>query len=342
MKRPTKGSAVSRPPARHQKPPRPQSERRSTADYRPAPDPRPSTGRPGAHARHSKQAPAKSQPKRIAAALAGSTLLAGAAVPVVAHWSTFSGHPTGLDQANAALGSGPLNASAGLPGQSGTTETVPGQYARFPLARANAAQVAAARRAAAARRVAGRHAATQPSPQQSSPQPQATASSAYRNPLRAVGDLVLERVDMGVDFGGAGPVYALGDGVITNATGDSSGWPGGGWITYRLTDGPDAGLVVYVAEDVTPTVQVGQTVNSSTVIANMFNGDDGIETGWATSDGSTAESEMPEAGSVGGNGPFPSMVGLSFEAVLESLGVPAAPNAGQPGNGLLPAGYPAT
>jgi hypothetical protein len=35
------------------------------------------------------------------------------------------------------------------------------------------------------------------------------------------------------------------------------------------------------------------------------------------------------------------MVGLSFDAVLESVGVPAAPNANEAGNGLLPAGYPA-
>jgi murein DD-endopeptidase MepM/ murein hydrolase activator NlpD len=145
---------------------------------------------------------------------------------------------------------------------------------------------------------------------------------------------------MGVDFGGSGPVYALGDGVVTNAEGDSSGWPGGGWITYRLTSGPAAGLMVYVAEDVTPDVQVGQTVTSSTVVANMFNGGDGIETGWAMSDGASAESEMPEAGGIGGGGPFPTMVGLNFDELLQALGVPAAPNAGQAGNGALPSNYP--
>ncbi len=285
---------------------------------------------------------------RIAAAVAGSTLLAAAAAPVVAHWHALTPHPAALDQggALAAGGANPtLGASAGggIPAQPGATENALGQWAQVPVARftaaAQAAERAAARRAAA-RRAAAQHAAP---PQQSQPpQPKATASSGYRNPLRSVSDLVMERVDMGVDFGGAGPVYALGDGVVTNATGNSAGWPGGGWITYRLTDGPDAGLTVYVAEDVTPTVQVGQTVTSSTVIANMFNGGDGIETGWATSDGSTAESQLPAAGGVGGNGPFPTMVGLSFEAVLESVGVPAAPNASQPGNGLLPSGYPAT
>ena len=162
----------------------------------------------------------------------------------------------------------------------------------------------------------------------------------YQNPLRDVSGLVPERIDMGVDFGGAGQVYALGNAVITNATGNSAGWPGGGWITYKLTDGPDAGLTVYLAEDVSPIVQVGQHVSSATVIANMFAGSDGIETGWAQQSGLSAESQLAEAGSVGGNGPFPTRIGLNFEELLQSVGVPAAPNRDQYPYGLLPADYP--
>jgi len=173
------------------------------------------------------------------------------------------------------------------------------------------------------------------------PAQQAPARTVYLNPLRNVSGLLAERVDMGADFGGSGPVYALGDGVVTNATGASTGWPGGGWITYRLTDGPDAGLVVYVAEDVTPTVQTGQHVTSSTVIANMFNGGDGIETGWAQPTGVSAESELAEAGGIGGGGPFPTMVGLNFDQLLMVLRIPAAPNAGDTAYGILPANYPA-
>jgi murein DD-endopeptidase MepM/ murein hydrolase activator NlpD len=165
----------------------------------------------------------------------------------------------------------------------------------------------------------------------------------YLNPLRAITGLVPQRVDMGVDFAGSGPIYALGNGVITNAEGDNAGWPGGGWITYQLTNGPATGLVVYVAEDVQPTVQVGQQVTSSTVIAQMADGGDGIETGWATPDSSTAESELAVAGGIGGDGPFPTEVGLSFDALLVALGVPTAPNAVPvtSGYGLLPANIPA-
>jgi murein DD-endopeptidase MepM/ murein hydrolase activator NlpD len=164
----------------------------------------------------------------------------------------------------------------------------------------------------------------------------------YLNPLRAITGLVPQRIDMGADFAGSGPVYPIGNAVITSATGVSAGWPGGGWITYQLTDGPAAGLVVYVAEDVRPTVAVGQKVTPTTVIANMFSGSEGIETGWAMPDGASAESQLPAAGSIGGAGPFPTRVGVSFDELLQALGVPAAPNAGDSPFGLLPASYPAS
>jgi hypothetical protein len=166
--------------------------------------------------------------------------------------------------------------------------------------------------------------------------------AGYRNPLRGISGLVPERIDDGVDFTGLGPVYALGDAVITGAAGTNFGWPGGGWITYRLTDGPAAGLMVYVAEDITPAVAAGQRVSSSTVIGTTFDGGDGIETGWAQPTGLSAESELPQAGSIGGNGPFPTRIGVNFDQLLQSLGVPAAPNRTQTAFGLLPAGYPAS
>jgi hypothetical protein len=169
---------------------------------------------------------------------------------------------------------------------------------------------------------------------------QAVPPAGYLNPLRAVTGLVPERIDEGVDFAGVGPVYALGNAVVTSA-GYNAGWPGGGWITYRLTAGPDAGRMVYLAEDVTTTVRAGQHVTASTVIANMFNGGDGIETGWAQATGLSAESELPEAGGIGGGGPFPTMVGMNFDQLLQLLGVPAAPNAAGPAYGILPAQYPA-
>lgn len=163
---------------------------------------------------------------------------------------------------------------------------------------------------------------------------------SYRNPLRAVSGLIPERIDMGVDFGGAGPVYALGDAVITGATGSSAGWPGGGWITYQLTDGPAAGLTVFLAEDVKPLVYPGERVTADTVIATMYNGGSGIETGWAMPDSASAESQLAEAGGISGGGPFPTEVGLNFEELLQALGVPAANNRQDFAYGVLPTRYP--
>jgi hypothetical protein len=312
---------------------------------------------PGARHRKPASGPAPvayvRQHKRIAAALAGSTLLVAAAAPVAWHWPASASNPAAPGQTQALASPGPATGSpaqATVPSQvtAGEASQIPdaahNQWSEISAAKVTAARVAArhaaerraARRAAAARAAA--HRGT--SGQQSSQQADAASASVYRNPLRGVGGLVPERVDMGVDFGGAGPVYALGNAVITNATASNAGWPGGGWITYKLTSGPASGLMVYVAEDVTPSVQVGQTVTSSTVIANMFNGGDGIETGWAMPDGSSAESQLAEAGGISGGGPFPTMVGLNFEALLQALGVPAAPNAGESGNGILPSNYP--
>jgi murein DD-endopeptidase MepM/ murein hydrolase activator NlpD len=97
-----------------------------------------------------------------------------------------------------------------------------------------------------------------------------------------------------------------------------------------------------VAEDIIPAVVVGQRVSAGTVLGTMYNGGDGIETGWAQQTGLSAESELPEAGGIGGLGPFPTRIGANFDELLQSLGVRAAPNRAQPAHGLLPVGYPAS
>ena len=115
--------------------------------------------------------------------------------------------------------------------------------------------------------------------------------------------------------------------------------PAGDVAQRQVRPPPAAGLVVYVAEDVQPTVSVGSKVTPTTAIANMFNGSAGIETGWAMPDSSSAESQLPEAGAISGGGPFPTKVGVSFDDLLQALGVPAAPNASQGSYGLLPPNY---
>jgi hypothetical protein len=257
--------------------------------------------------------------------VAGPALIASAWL-AASHWAGEPSHSAALDKADTP-GS---QAADGLAGTHLSQQTGAGPITGDVTGHSQS-------RAAAHAGSTSLHAVERRMPAQAQPVP---AQPVYRNPLRGVTGLMPERVDMGVDFAGSGPVFALGDAVVTNAEGNSGGWPGGGWITYRLTDGPDAGKVVYVAEDVTPAVQVGQHVSSSTVVANMFAGGDGIETGWAMPDSASAESQLPEAGGISGGGPFPTMIGLNFEELLQTLGVPASNNSGQAGFGILPAGYP--
>ncbi|MBV8999843.1 MAG: AAA family ATPase [Solirubrobacterales bacterium] len=103
----------------------------------------------------------------------------------------------------------------------------------------------------------------------------------YVNPFAQSGSLVPERIDMGVDYSGSGPINAIGDATVEFVS-TTTGWPGSYYIAYRLDDGPDAGKFVYVAEDVTAVVHEGQQVKAGQPIAFFGpNEGHGIETGWA-------------------------------------------------------------
>jgi len=264
---------------------------------------------------------------RITVAIAAAAAVALLAAGPAAHWPGLTSQPAALNRAGALPLPGPGSRRGAQAG---------------PLADAGR-QRGRGESGGAASAKPDRSASRSPTRSASPRRPRRRrdgATASYRNPLRAISGLIGERIDQGVDFGGVGPIYALGDGVITNAVAGTAGWPGGGWITYRLTNGPAVGLTVFVAEDVTPTVTVGQTVTSATVIASMFNGGAGIETGWAAPDAWYTESQSAAAGGISGGGPFPTRIGLNYEELLQALGVPAANNRDQHSYGLLPTGYP--
>ena len=274
---------------------------------------------------------------KVAAAAAGAVLIGGGIAHVVTPTSWLGGQTAALYHAASA---GPVASTSPSPAQQGHSgATGRGHALSDPTSNSHPH----AHPHQAARDSSASGSSPSPRPSAASARPAASPSprastSGYANPLRSVSGLMAQRVDMGADFGGTGPVYALGNAVITNASATSYGWPGGGWITYRLTSGPAKGLTVFLAENVTPTVTVGQQVSSSTVIGNMNNA--GIETGWAMPDGSSAESQLPAAGGISGNGPFPTVIGLNFDELLQSLGVPAGYGAGNTPYGVLPPGYP--
>ena len=149
-----------------------------------------------------------------------------------------------------------------------------------------------------------------------------TPLGGYLNPLRAVRSLVPQEVDQGVDYCGSGPVYAIGSGVVLNTV--NSGWPGGAFISYRLSDGPARGLVVYVAENVTPMVSVGESVRPTTVLGWLHDSGTCLETGWADQS-DPVERAAARAEYTGKNS---TAYGLNFNSLLDALG--ARPGLVQP------------
>ena len=114
----------------------------------------------------------------------------------------------------------------------------------------------------------------------------ATVSSAtYIDPLRYVS--VWERTDQGVDA--AMPVGAP---ILAPCTikilAIEPGWYAGQPLVYwELLDGPDAGKVQYVAEEITDIAPAGTILQQGQVIARYAASGTGIEFGWATLNGIT-------------------------------------------------------
>ena len=140
--------------------------------------------------------------------------------------------------------------------------------------------------------------------------------SAYQNPLRAITNLYGQRVDQGVDFDGTGDVYAIGSGTVTNVY--NSGWPNGTFINYQLSNGPAKGFFVYVAEDCTPKVTIGQVVTTNTVLCTMFNGPNGIEMGWGAYNNGQSEAALLNEWNSSQDS---TGMGVNFLNLLQALGL---------------------
>ncbi len=173
-----------------------------------------------------------------------------------------------------------------------------------------------------------------PSPPPPSPPPPPTAASGYVNPLSSISGLTPERIDQGVDYSGFGPIVAIGSGIVLSTY--NGGWPGGTFITYRLTSGPGSGLVVYAAEDIVPSVSVGQAVSAGTQLGTMYEGPSGIETGWAS--GGTGDTMAMVAGQFSGSNS--TAFGANFSQLLVSVGAPPGVLQNNPPTGTLPNSWP--
>jgi hypothetical protein len=171
----------------------------------------------------------------------------------------------------------------------------------------------------------------------------------YKNPYRDVKQQTPMRIDMGVDYGGIGPIYAIGNGKVNRVykRNGGSGWPGwgvdgaGGWVSYTLSDGPAKGKTVYFAENCNPAVKEGDTVTPDTKICDL----DGLtsawsESGWAadkTTSWAAAHTEWAGHDSTA----YYTAYGENFSDLLEKLGQkPGTKQAGAQKLGSLPSGWP--
>ena len=171
----------------------------------------------------------------------------------------------------------------------------------------------------------------------SSSSPGSVNPEGYTNPFARIGNLSPSRIDMGVDYGGTGPIVALGAGEVYYAS-SSSGWPGGAFIGIKLSEGAYAGKCIYHAENIAVQVKQGQHVKAGTVIGQMTGG---TESGWASGQPQQALAEaLHMYKPTGDPGGWESAAGASFNRFLVSLGCKSGvPQAGGP-HGTMPAGYP--
>jgi hypothetical protein len=123
--------------------------------------------------------------------------------------------------------------------------------------------------------------------------PTAPQNQRYCNPYRDITSLVPERIDQGVDYGGAGPIYAMGPGTIdVYKNRNDTGWPGGTFVSYKLSIGPAVGREIYLAEniDLDPSLKSGSFVYSGTALGTLVNASPDSESGWGVAgEGVTAE-----------------------------------------------------
>ena len=175
------------------------------------------------------------------------------------------------------------------------------------------------------------------------------STAGYVDPFQKIHNLVRERIDMGVDLSGWGPILAIGDGTIVCT--HNSGWDFGGgdaFITWQLTNGPYAGKWVYFAEGIDVQVTSGTKVKAGDVIGQMIGSSSGIECGWAWPDDQTVQGGSTLAAGTGqltnpAQGHDSTAAGVSFNRLLVSLsgkpmGVLEVPTI--QGVAQMPKGYP--
>jgi hypothetical protein len=147
----------------------------------------------------------------------------------------------------------------------------------------------------------------------------APTASGYINPLRYVS--VWERTDQGVDA--TMPVGApiLAPGKIKILAIEPDWYAGQPLVYWELLDGPDAGKVQFVAEQITSIARPGSILQQGQTIARFAPSGTAIEFGWSTVNGITLAMATTgyEEGAI-------TPAGRSIRAWLNALGANAGPD----------------
>lgn len=151
--------------------------------------------------------------------------------------------------------------------------------------------------------------------------------AAYFNPL-AGEQWSLSHTDQGVDYkpGVPEPVRAIGDGVVvysSTAFCPPAGWPACAVIGYRLTAGPKAGKVIYVAEHLQDLLARGTRFPAGATLATALPGYPWTEWGWADCTGNA-----PAVQYDGAPDGTPMAGGLAFARFMRELGAGTAEDPG--------------
>jgi hypothetical protein len=144
-------------------------------------------------------------------------------------------------------------------------------------------------------------------------------SAPYIDPLQFV--TVWERTDQGIDavMPVGAPILAPGEVKILAVIPD---WYAGQPLIYwELLNGPQAGQVQYVAEEITDLIRPGTILQQGQPIARFAKSGTGIEFGWSTPNGVTlaVATSGYEEGQI-------TSAGRYMRAWLNALGANAGPN----------------
>jgi hypothetical protein len=110
-------------------------------------------------------------------------------------------------------------------------------------------------------------------------------NATYQNPLQFV--TVWERTDQGVDAQMPVGAPILAPGTVKILAIEPNWYAGQPLVYFELLDGPDAGRVQYVAEQITDIARAGTIVQRGQPIARYAPAGTAIEYGWSTPNGIT-------------------------------------------------------